>query len=143
MEEFDVVVIGGGPAAITITKNIGGKKKVGIIRPEDHSMIYCAMPYVIEKILSLEKSLKKDELVTNTGATLIRDVVEKVDFHSKTVFTKKGDNFKYEQLIIATGANPLLPPIEGCNLKGVTTFKTENDLKRILAATENGLKKRW
>jgi len=114
LEEFDVVVIGGGPAAITITKNIGGKKKVGIIRPE---------------------------LVTNTGASLIRDRVEKVDFNSKTVFTKKGKNCKYEQLIIATGANPILPPIAGYDLKGVTTFKTENDLKKILAATRNGLKK--
>ena len=79
LKEFDVLVIGGGPAAITIAKIIGGKKKIGLIRPEDHSMIYCAMPYVIENVLPFEKSLKKDELVTDTEAVLIRDLVEMVD----------------------------------------------------------------
>ena len=91
MQKFDVLVIGGGPAAITIAKNIGNSKKLGVIRPEDHSMIYCAMPYVIEDILPFEKTLKKDELVTDTGATLIRDNVISVNFGAKTVISERGN----------------------------------------------------
>jgi len=34
-------------------------------------------------------------------------------------------------LIIATGADPILPPIDGVNLKGVYTFKTQTDLMAI------------
>ena len=91
--------------------------KVGIIRPEDHSMIYCAMPYVIENIIPKEKTLKKDELVTESGADLIRAIVTKVSFDEKTVTLDNGTSCKYDKLIIATGADPILPPIDGTNLK--------------------------
>jgi NADH dehydrogenase/NADH oxidase (H2O2-forming) len=43
MTTYDILVIGGGPAGITISKVINGKMKVGIIRPEEHSMIYDAL----------------------------------------------------------------------------------------------------
>ncbi|HHO77357.1 MAG TPA: FAD-dependent pyridine nucleotide-disulfide oxidoreductase [Deltaproteobacteria bacterium] len=135
-----VIVIGGGPAAISLAKILDGKKHVTIIRPEDHSMIYCAMPYVIENIIPLNKTLKKDSLVTDTGATLIRDRVEKVGFEQKYVHTENGNVYTYDKLVIATGADPVLPPIEGVDLKGVLTFKTEDDLKMIVESAENGLK---
>lgn len=140
-KQFDVLIIGGGPAAITIVKTLAGKKKAAVIRPEEHSMIYCAMPYVIEKILPMEKTFKKDELVTSTGAELIRDTVTKVDFGSKSVFTASGEEYRYEKLVIATGASPFLPPVPGKDLEGVMTFKTEADLRKILAGTENGLRR--
>ena len=47
MTKYDIAVIGGGPAGITLAKMLGKKKKIVIIRPETHSMIYCAMPYAI------------------------------------------------------------------------------------------------
>lgn len=139
--KFEVLIIGGGPAAITISKTLGPQKKVGVIRPEEHSMIYCAMPYVIEKILSLEKTYKKDALVTDAGATLIRDIVTGVDLGNKKVQTAGGKTYEYDKLVIATGATPLLPGVEGNNLPGVMTFKTSGDLSRILNATQNGLRK--
>ncbi len=132
MKKYDVLVIGGGPSGITISKALGGKMSVGVIRPEDHSMIYCAMPYVIEGILPVEKTFKKDELVTGSGADLIRDKVAKVLFEEKKVVLESGGELSYEKLIIATGAAPILPPIEGVDLAGVFTFKTEYDLVNIL-----------
>ncbi|MBN2297980.1 MAG: FAD-dependent oxidoreductase [Deltaproteobacteria bacterium] len=136
-----VIIIGGGPAAISMAKIMGGKKHITIIRPENHSMIYCAMPYVIENLIPFNKTLKKDSLVTDTGATLIRDRVEKVDFEQKHVHTEKGNVYTYDKLVIATGADPVLPPIQGTDLQGVLTFKTEDDLKRIVDLAENGLRK--
>lgn len=141
MKKFEVLIIGGGPAAITICKILGQKKQVGIIRPEDYSMIYCAMPYVIEKILPIQKTFKKDELVTDTGAELIRDTVTHVNLEDREVKTAKGQTYTYDKIVITTGALPVLPKIEGYDLKGVSTFKTEEDLKNIQAATENGTKK--
>ncbi|MBW2593325.1 MAG: FAD-dependent oxidoreductase, partial [Deltaproteobacteria bacterium] len=141
MDKFDLLIIGGGPAAITIAKNIQDKMKVGIIRPEDHSMIYCAMPYAVEGLLSLEKTLKKDALVTDSKAELIRDKVVKVNFDAKTVKTEKSGEIAYDKLIIATGASPVWPHVEGYNLKGVMTFKTEEDLKKVIERVDNGLKK--
>lgn len=142
MENFEILVIGGGPAAITIAKILGKKKNVGVIRPEDHSMIYCAMPYAIEGIVCMEKTLKSDSLVTDAGAKLIRDKVNSVDFDQKTIQTEGGRAIGYEQLIIATGSNPFLPPIEGINYKGVHVFKSEHDLKQVNEAVkEKKLKK--
>jgi NADH dehydrogenase/NADH oxidase (H2O2-forming) len=140
MKKLNLVIIGGGPAAITIAKTIQDKMNISVIRPEDHSMIYCAMPYAIEKLVSFEKTLKKDELVTDAKAKLIRDTVTNVNFENKTI-TTKSNKISYDKLIIATGATPILPPIEGCNLSNVMTFKTENDLKKIIELVDNGLQK--
>ncbi len=131
MKTYDIVTIGGGPAGITIAKNLGKVKKVAIIRPEDHSMIYCAMPYVIENEIPLEKSFKSDTLVTGSGADLIRSAVNRVDFDNKTVTTTDGEVYGYQDLIIATGADPIVPPIPGVNAKGVFVFKTGKHLRDI------------
>jgi NADH oxidase (H2O2-forming) len=141
MKKFEIVVIGGGPAAITLAKMLGSKKKMAVIRPEDYSMIYCAMPYVIEGLIGMEKTLKKDELVTGSGAELIRSTVTKIDFTRKKVILLDSSELAYEKLIIATGAVPFIPPIPGSTLKGVTGFKSENDLKNIQDLIASGLKK--
>ncbi|WP_321369966.1 FAD-dependent oxidoreductase [uncultured Desulfuromusa sp.] len=129
MKTYDVLIIGGGPAAITIAKILGKIKKVGVIRPEDYSMIYCAMPYAIEKVVALEKTFKQDSIVTESGADLIRDKVASVDFEAKTVLTEQAQSFGYDKLVIATGSVPFLPPIEGIDFEGVFVFKSEDDLK--------------
>lgn len=139
LKEHDILIIGGGPAAITIAKNIKGKKDIAAIRPEDHSMIYCAMPYVIENLLPYEKTLKADSKLTDTGAELIRDRAAEVNFDKKLVKTVSGEDYAYNKLIIATGADPILPPIDGAELEGVTTFKSEKDLKMILDMVDSGL----
>jgi len=123
LNKYDVLIIGGGPAAITMVKILGKVKKVGIIRPENYSMIYCAMPYAIEKVVALEKTFKQDGLVTESGGDLIRDKVASVDFDKKTVFTEQEQTFGYDKLVIATGSVPFLPPIEGVNYEGVYVFK--------------------
>ncbi|MFO7849949.1 MAG: FAD-dependent oxidoreductase, partial [Spirochaetia bacterium] len=113
---------------------------MAVIRPEDHSMIYCAMPYAIEGLLETEKTLKKDELVTDTGAELIRDTVVSVDFEEKQLRVQSGETYRWRRLVIATGAEPILPPIPGGELGGVTVFKSEKDMNRISARVEDGLK---
>ncbi len=133
MKNYQVLVIGGGPAGITLAKNLGKKMSVGIIRPEDNSMIYCAMPYAIENLIPVEKTLKKDSLVTDAGADLIRGRVKGVNFKKKSLLLESGEEIFYEKLVIATGADPILPEIPGVDLEGVYTFKTRENLDSILA----------
>ena len=141
MSDYDLIVIGGGPAGITHAKMLGKKMKMAVVRPEDYSMIYCAMPYAIEGLISTEKTLKKDSLVTDAGAELIRDKVTGIDFEKKQVQLAAGEALGFSKLVIATGARPFIPPVDGAALKGVTGFKTENDLKNIKAQIDSGLKK--
>jgi len=140
MNTFEILVIGGGPAGITLAKRLGKHYLTGIIRPEPHSMIYCAMPYVVESILPIEKTLKKDALVTDSGSKLIKNAAKSVDFNSKTVKLSSGELLGYKKLVIATGAVPVIPPIDGATMPGVYTFKTENDLRTIFSIVNKGLK---
>ena len=141
MEKYDIAVIGGGPAGITLAKMLGGRSRMAVIRPEDHSMIYCAMPYAIEGLIEEGKTLKKDSLVTDAGAELIRTSVTGVDFEGKVVTLSDSSQIRYDKLVIATGATPFIPPIPGKDLNGVTGFKTRADLNRINGSIDSGLSK--
>ena len=70
----DVLIIGGGPAGIQasrLLKTLQPALNVVVLRPEQYSMVYCAIPYVLEGLVEPEKSYKKDELVTEVGAQLL------------------------------------------------------------------------
>ncbi|MBB6479389.1 FAD-dependent oxidoreductase [Spirochaeta isovalerica] len=137
MIKHEIIVIGGGPAGITLAKMLG--KRVAVVRPEKASMIYCALPYAIEGIISHGDTLKSDNLVTGSGASLIRDTVAEVDWDNKILRMESGEEYGYEKLIIATGAVPFIPPIPGRDLKGVMGFKTEKDLAVVNHIVSTGL----
>jgi NADH oxidase (H2O2-forming) len=140
VKKYEIIVIGGGPAGITLGKMLGRKKKLAVIRPEDYSMIYCAMPYAVEGMFPLEKTFKKDELVTDAGADLIRATVSGLDLESRSIKLDDGSELTYEDLVIATGATPFIPPIKGIDLAGVTGFKTEVDLRKIVGYLDESVK---
>ncbi len=141
MEKYEIAVIGGGPAGITFAKLLGSSNKIAIIRPEDYSMVYCALPYAIEGLIENEKTFKSDSLVVDAGADLIRNSVKNIDFENKVLTFEDESKIAFEKLIIATGAVPFIPPIPGNNLKGVGGFKTQLDLEWIQGLVDKGLKR--
>ena len=48
-----------------------------------------------------------------------------------TVATAKGERYRYDKLLIATGGTALVPPITGAELPGVVTLRTLGDAKKI------------
>ena len=74
-EKVDVLIVGGGPAGITFArklKKLNPGTSITMLRPEAHSMVYCAIPYAIEGLFDPAKVFKKDELVTEVGVDLVR-----------------------------------------------------------------------
>lgn len=114
--KFDVLILGGGPAdiqAARMIKSHSPDSTVAVARPEDFSIIYCALPYAIEGLFPLNKCYKTDELVSGTGAGLIRDKAVKVDFKKREAYFEQGGSAKFDKLLIATGAVPARPPVPG------------------------------
>ena len=138
MERYEVIVIGGGPAGITLAKILGKKRRMAVVRPEDFSMVYCAMPYAVEGILPIEKTFKKDDLVTGAGADLIRSSVENIDFENGVVTLSDSAQLGFDEIVIATGAVPFIPQIPGFDLEGVMGFKTEKDMRAINRMIDGG-----
>jgi NADPH-dependent 2,4-dienoyl-CoA reductase/sulfur reductase-like enzyme/rhodanese-related sulfurtransferase len=52
--------------------------------------------------------------------------------------TLKKKEISYDQLVIATGASPMVPPIKGCDLKNVFTLQTVEDAESIKEILNQG-----
>ena len=62
------------------------------------------------------------------------DEVAAIDGARRVATTRGGRALHYDALVLATGSQPLLPPIEGLDRDGVFAFRTREDVRAILAA---------
>ena len=63
----------------------------------------------------------------------VGDEIVDVDSAARVAYTRSGRELPYEALVLATGSQPLLPPIEGIERDGVVPFRTRGDVRTILA----------
>jgi NADH oxidase (H2O2-forming) len=134
MEDRDVVIIGGGPAGRTIVHMLhasGRKLSVTLIKNEATNANRCAIPYGISGSKPIEKFQIPNELVTEFGAELVVDRVSKIDPAEKLVYTAGGQTFRYADLVLATGARPVIPPIPGIEGEAITPVRSIEDLATL------------
>ncbi len=133
----EILIIGGGPVGIQaarLIKHFSSDADVMVVRPEPHSMVYCAIPYAIEGLFPLSKTFKSDDLITETGATLIKHKVASVNMKEHSVVLDNGHGIKFKKMLIATGAIPFLPPVPGIGLKNIFSIKTGKDAQDVITA---------
>lgn len=125
----DLLIIGGGaagiPAALT-AKSFYPDKKVTMIRKEPKAVVPCGIPYISTTLNGeIEKDVIPDTMLTGKRIEIIIDEVRSIERESKSVTTSKGDQINYDKLILATGSEPIVPPIPGVNVKNVFSVKKD------------------
>lgn len=139
------IIIGGGPAAtnaaITIREFDRGTSKITLVCDEPaHSRM--ALPYWIAGNIPREHTYTGDDgYFRKLGVdTRIGSRVTAVNAKTKTVKLADGEDLKFDNLLIATGSSPVVPPIPGIDLQGVQPLWTLAHTQRLLEAT-SALKK--
>ena len=132
MKQANIVIVGGsaaGPVAAMTAKRHYPDKSVLEIRKEkpERVMVPCGVPYIFGTVGSTDKNVIPDAIVTNNGAELMIDEVTAIDRAAKTVTTAGGESISYDKLVLATGSNPVSPPIPGKELENVFFVKKDAD----------------
>lgn len=132
------VILGAGPAGVTAAETIRSVDTTGEIvligaEPEPpYSRM--ALPYLIYgKINEDGTYLRQDPShYEQLNITYITDQAEGIDTKAKQLTMASGQTISYDKLLIATGASPIMPPMDGANLEGVETCWTLPDSREIL-----------
>ena len=150
-----IVIIGGvaaGTKAAAKLKRLDRSADIELYtKSADISYAGCGLPYYVGGDIET-----REELIVNTptkfsaltGVTVFTEhEAMKVNSSEKTVLVRSlVDNtdktVSYDKLIIASGASPVIPNIEGVNLNGVFCVRTPDDAEAIRAyIKENGCKR--
>jgi NADPH-dependent 2,4-dienoyl-CoA reductase/sulfur reductase-like enzyme/rhodanese-related sulfurtransferase len=145
-EPTRIVVIGGvacGPKAASRARRCDPQAKITIIEQgELISYAGCGLTYYISGLVEGRNTLlartpqdfKRVMDINVLTRTQVLDINR--DSHQvETLNLKTGQRvaIDYDKLVLATGAMPIIPPLEGRNLRGVFTLKTIQDADAILS----------
>lgn len=145
MKTYDVIIIGGGPAAIvtgiTVKKFFKGKN-VLMIKEEADGLVPCGIPYIFNLLGNdAGKNKMGPKAFVDLGGEVIIDSAIKVDKAAKTVLVKSGKEFSYDKLVFATGSQPKVPTfIPGYDFQNVFYVKKSFPYIHELASKISGFK---
>ncbi|WP_328925627.1 FAD-dependent oxidoreductase [Streptomyces sp. NBC_00190] len=142
--EQRVVVIGGGLAGLRLAARLGGSAEVTVLGEESH------VPYnrvLLAEVLAGRYAPEVAALPA-PGPALRRGVrAVRVDRADRLVHCDDGAALAYDTLVLATGSNPVLPPLRGLfdpggrDLpEGVHAFRTMDDCLALSAAVRPGVR---
>ena len=99
---------------------------------------------LLSPVLSGEKAfeeiiLNSEEWYRDNGIKLhIGKEVVKIDRRNRKVIAADGTTESYDRLLLATGSNPLIPPIPGSDLEGVISFRDIHAVNIMVDASRKG-----
>lgn len=135
------LIVGAGPAAINAIETIrdidGGASTITLVGDEP-AYARMALPYYLANQVSEQHVYIADDAFYNTERVgrIIGNRATKVDPQAKSVTLADGSSLAFDNLLIATGASPTIPPIAGSDLPGVLPLWTMANTQAVLRATE-------
>jgi NAD(P)H-nitrite reductase large subunit len=141
---MNYVILGAGPAGVTAAetlRSVDPNATITLIGGEpEPPYSRMALPYLIYgKIGEDGTYLRQDP--KHYDDQRIRYIMGRaggIDSRAKKLFLSTGETLDYDKLLIATGANPIMPPIPGRQLEGVETCWTLEDARHILEYADKG-----
>jgi NADH oxidase (H2O2-forming) len=134
-----VVIIGNGIAgnvAAFALRQYDKQCKIAIVSGED-SLHYdpCSLPYYVGRDVPRETVFRKTRKDYETGHIdlILGQRAEHIEPSKKTVTTDKGNELRYDKLILAMGAGLTMPSIEGVHKKGVFSCNILSDADDLAA----------
>lgn len=131
------LIIGNGIAGVEAAINIRKIDKEGditIITKSENLFYfrprlidYLANKVTFKEIIAKQKDFYEEKRIKNVFNTKVTGIRPE----TKNVIDSSGITFKYDKLLLATGAKPFLPPIDGIDKKGVFTFRQKKDADNI------------
>jgi len=154
-----IVIIGGvatGPKAAARCRRLDQEAEITMVERGDLlSYAGCGMPFYIEGVVEFETLLKTSVGVTRDAEYFekgmgirVMDRTEAVSINRdsntvtvKNLETDETTELPYDKLVLATGARPFVPRMEGVDLEGVHRLYNPHQAKAIRDGLEMGAKK--
>jgi NADPH-dependent 2,4-dienoyl-CoA reductase/sulfur reductase-like enzyme len=143
-----IIVIGAnhaGTAALnTILDNYKDNEVIAFDSNNNISFLGCGMALWIGKQISGPEGLfysTKEKLEEKGAKIYMETPVERIDYDRKIVYAKgkNGEEYqeKFDKLILATGSIPIIPNVEGKDLKNVQMVKLYQNAQDVIEKLED------
>lgn len=136
---MNVIIIGGGAcgaSCATRLRRLDENCEITILeRTNEVSIANCGLPYYCSDVIAdrekiLVSNPERFKNMFNIDVQLNCEVVE-INRDEKYVLTQNNEKFYYDKLVLAQGANPIRPNLEGIDNKNIFTVRTLADADKI------------
>ncbi|MFD9319908.1 NAD(P)/FAD-dependent oxidoreductase [Streptomyces sp. NPDC060053] len=137
-----VVVIGAGLAGVRLARRLGELGTPALLIGEEEHRPYNRV--LLAEVLAGRYA--PEVIALPTPAELVRGQVTGIDRDRRTVACADGSEIAYGTLVLATGSNPVLPPLRGLFTpdhvlpEGVHAFRTMDDCLGLSKAVRPGVR---
>lgn len=152
-----IVVVGGsaaGPKAAAKARRMDQHAEITLIQKgPDLSMASCGYPYYVGRFFDDRNELlctptgvvrdpnffmnaKAIKALTNTEVTDIDRANHCVNY--RNLISGEEEDAEYDKLVLATGASPMMPPVPGTDLDGITSLQSMEDADYLRHICDDG-----